>query len=77
MLYQDLETGMFWMSTFDEEKILSNFNLGLSADGYFGSVNYHDGLVYFSYHYRNGGGRTNYAVDARPERDHTLQANAW
>lgn len=77
MLYQDLETGMFWMSTFDEEKILSNFNLGLSSDGYFGSVNYHDGLVYFSYHYRNGGGRTNYAVDARPERDHTLQADAW
>ena len=66
------------MATFDKEgNVLSNFNLELDDEGHFGSASYHDGLVYFSYYHRGAGGRgINYAVDTRPDKDHTLQANA-
>ena len=57
----------------DEGNILENFTFGLSG-GYIGSYSFHDGLIYFSYH---GSERFNYAVDARPGKDHVLQANAW
>ncbi len=53
--------------------IIENFTFGLYG-GYIGSYSFHDGLIYFSYH---GNERFNYAVDARPGKDHILQANAW
>ena len=79
MIYDDLETQQYWMATFDKEgNVLSNFNLELDDEGHFGSASYHDGLVYFNYYHRGAGGRgINYAVDTRPDKDHTLQANAW
>ncbi|MBQ6877788.1 MAG: M56 family metallopeptidase [Oscillospiraceae bacterium] len=59
---------------FDSEgNIIENFTFGLYG-GYIGSYSFHDGLIYFSYH---GSERINYAVDARPGKDHILQANAW
>ncbi|MBQ2898573.1 MAG: M56 family metallopeptidase [Oscillospiraceae bacterium] len=80
-VYTSSETNEFRMCTFDKEgSVLSDFGLGLSAEGTIGSANYHDGLVYFSYHvYHNGRklSSENYAVDARPDHDHILQADAW
>ena len=35
------------------------------------------GIAYISYNDGNGSGFKHYAVDLRPDRDHTLQANAW
>lgn len=65
------------MITFDfEGNVLSDFSLGLKATGYIGSISYHDGLAYFSYH-NNKEGSFRYAVDTRPDRAHILQENAW
>lgn len=67
-----------WMFTFDfDGNVLSNFNLGLKATGYIGSISYHNGLAYFSYHDKVGEEfRTRrFVVDTRPEKDHTLQEN--
>ena len=80
-VYKNTANNEFGMYTFDKEgNILSDFTLGLSADGTIGSVSYHDGIAYFSYHQYYAGQRVyseNYAVDARPESDHVLQAGAW
>lgn len=80
-VYTSSESNEFRMCTFDKEgNVLSDFGLGLSADGTIGSANYHNGLVYFSYHVYYDGrmiSTENYAVDARPDHEHILQANAW
>ena len=73
-LYTINDTQEHGCLVFDSEgNIIENFTLGLYG-GYIGSYSFHDGLVYFSFH---GSERYNYAVDARPGKDHVLQANAW
>ncbi len=73
-LYSVDDTQEHGCLVFDGEgSIIENFTFGLYG-GYIGSYSFHDGLIYFSYH---GGERFNYAVDARPGKDHVLQANAW
>ena len=80
-VYKDTAENEYRMCTFDKEgNVLSDFGLGLSAEGTIGSANYHNGLVYFSYHVYYDGrilSSENYAVDARPDHEHILQANAW
>ena len=73
-LYSVDDTQEHGCLVFDGEgNVIENFTFGLYG-GYIGSYSFHDGLIYFSYH---GGERFNYAVDARPGKDHVLQANAW
>ena len=73
-LYSVDDTQEHGCLVFDGEgNIIENFTFGLYG-GYIGSYSFYDGLIYFSYH---GGERFNYAVDARPGKDHVLQANAW
>ena len=79
-MYSDLEANEYGICTFDKEgNLLSSFSTGLPGDGTIGSCNFRDGLVYFSYYPSpySSSRSTNYAVDARPEREHTLQADAW
>lgn len=80
-VYKDVAENKYRMCTFDKEgNVLSDFSLELSADGTIGSVSYHNGLAYFSYHVYYDGrvlSSENYAVDARPGKEHVLQENAW
>ena len=79
-IYADDMTGEYNICTFDKNgKILSDFSLGLDTEGTIGSANYKSGIVYFSYYpdYSESTKDYNYAVDARPDKNHNLQANAW
>ena len=79
-MYSDLEANEYGICTFDKEgNLLSSFSTGLPGDGTIGSCNFRDGIVYFSYYPSpySSSRSTNYAVDARPEREHILQADAW
>ena len=76
VLYSGSENKMFWIASFTlEDGVQSNFCLDLSAKGNIGSCKVRGGVAYFSYH--RGKERVNYAVDVRPDKDHTIQANAW
>ena len=76
VLYSGSENKMFWIASFTlEDGVQSNFCLDLSAKGNIGSCKVRGGVAYFSYH--RGKERVNYAVDLRPDKDHTIQANAW
>ena len=76
VLYSGSENKMFWIASYTlKDGVQSNFCLDLSAKGNIGSCKVRGGVAYFSYH--RGKERVNYAVDVRPDKDHTLQANAW
>ena len=76
ILYAEDESKMYWICSYTlEGGVQTNFCLDLSSKGYIGSCSVRSGVAYFSYH--RGKERVNYAVDVRPDKDHTLQANAW
>ena len=76
VLYSGSENKMFWIASYTlKDGVQSNFCLDLSAKGNIGSCKVRGGVAYFSYH--RGKERVNYAVDVRPGKDHTIQANAW
>ena len=81
IIYSENESHKFWICTHTiEEGVKENFCLDLSDEGFVGSCSVHGGMAYFSYYTTQNGevkDRVNYAVDLRPDRDHTLQANAW
>ena len=81
ILYAEDESNMFWIASYTlEGGVQTNFCLDLpSSDSYIGSCSVRSGVAYFSYYpapytIEN---RIAYAVDVRPDKDHTLQANAW
>ena len=76
ILYAEDESNMYWIYSYTlEGGVQTNFCLDLpSSDSYIGSCSVRSGVAYFSYY---GDERVNYAVDVRPDKDHTLQANAW
>ncbi len=57
--------------------ILTQITLEEKPKGYIGDYSVRGGIAYISYNDGNGSGFKHYAVDLRPDRDHTLQANAW
>ena len=80
ILYSEDEDNMFWICSYTlAEGVQTNFCLDLPADGVVGSCSVRGGVAYFSYYpapytIEN---RINYAVDLRPDKDHTIQENAW
>ena len=76
ILYSEDESNMYWICSYMlEGGVQTNFCLDLpSSDSYIGSCSVRSGVAYFSYY---GDERVNYAVDVRPDKDHTIQANAW
>ena len=76
ILYAEDESNMYWICSYTlAGGVQSNFCLDLpSTDSYIGSCSLRSGVAYFSYY---GDEHINYAVDVRPDKDHTLQANAW
>lgn len=79
-IYKDEQTKEYSLCTFNAKgEILSDFSLGLDSEGTIGSASYKSGIAYFSYYpdYSESTKGYNYAVDARPGKNHELQANAW
>ena len=60
------------------EGLLTQITLDESPEGYIGNYSVRGGIAYISYNDGSGSsGFEHYAVDLRPDKDHTIQANAW
>ena len=60
------------------EGLLTQITLDESPEGYIGNYSVRGGIAYISYNDGSGSSSfEHYAVDLRPDKDHTIQANAW
>ena len=59
------------------EGLLTQITLDESPEGYIGDYSVRGGIAYISYNDGSGSSFEHYAVDLRPDKDHTIKANAW
>ena len=78
IIYADTDGERFYIAYCSvADGILTQITLEENPKGYIGDYSVRGGIAYISYNDGNGSGFKHYAVDLRPDRDHTLQANAW
>ena len=78
LIYADTDGERFYIAYCSiAEGILTQITLDEDPDGYIGDHSVRGGIAYISYNGGDGSGFKHYAVDLRPGRDHTIQANAW
>lgn len=78
LAYADTNGKRFYLVYFSfEEGILTELPFEKEPLGYLGKYSLRGGIAYISYKKTSEDSYEHYAVDLRPDKDHTLQANAW
>lgn len=76
LIYADTDSEKFYIAYFSiADGLLTQITLDESPEGYIGDHSVRGGIAYISYN--DGNGFKHYAVDLRPDKDHTIQENAW